>query len=189
MLLFTLIIGLVGLLIFNWIQKTYQNSNVESEINNNLPNLDQCIKHRQCLDQIKKIKVITDQQDIGIYILKTLSHDIIYKIIMTNRDHYITKKFKFLNNDETTIIGKACFSMIKFKEIGQKIDRLYDHLNINYTDNSIYNINPLQYNYDYIITDINFVYRNCLNKFKINSLEHINNYIIIRVSNNYNDEL
>ena len=143
----TLFLGLIGIIIFDLIQKKYQAELKLSEITKNLPSINNCIKHRQCLYQIKNKnnnfnKIITDntiydKQLIGKFLIKLRAYCIdnsVEKInIVTNNNNYsINQNFQVIDQD-TTFIEKTHWMLIYLQEIDKPIETIYDTIYIDYT--------------------------------------------------------
>lgn len=188
----TIVLGLIGIIIFEKIQKNYKTQIDIYEITKNLPSLNNCIKNRQCLYQIKnknynlnKINTdntIYDKQLIGKFLIKLRAYCIdnsLEKInIVTNNNNYsINQNFQVIDQD-TTFIEKTHWMLIYLQEIDKPIETIYDTIYIDYT----YDFNlPKK---GYFFNDIKFTSRKILEKFNIDSIKISNNLITINVSKN-----
>ena len=141
--------------------------------------MEHCIKYRQCLYQIKQIRLdnlIKNKDDIGKELLKLNVHNKKIKIIASTSNSKFTKMFEFYDI-ETTLIEAYHNTMIYLKECGKKLEHLHDTIYIDY-----------QYNFKTFeiteITNIKLEFRNDFNKsFNIDSIQIDNDMIQLRVSN------
>lgn len=181
-LILTLIIGLIGIIVFDWIQRTIQYNKSMIEIKKNLPSMDDCIKHRQCLYQIKQLKpenLIESKDDVGKELLKLNEYNKKIKIIASTKDSKFTKMFEFLD-DDTTQIEQCHWSLIYLKELDlkgtKKVGRIHDTIHVDYECNlKTFEITK--------ITNIEMVFRDNFNKsFNVDSIKVDNDVIQIRVS-------
>lgn len=182
-LIFTLIIGLIGIIVFDWIQRKIQQNKNVSEIKKNLPSMDDCIKHRQCLYQIKQLRpenIIDTKDDIGKELLKLNQYNKNIKMIVSTKDSKFTKMFEFLD-DDTTQIEASHWTLIYLKELDlketKKVGRIRDTIHVDYQ----YNLKNFEITK---ITNIEMVFRDDFNKsFNIDSIQVDENVIQIHVSN------
>ena len=190
MIFHTVIIGFIGIIIFNLKQKIYQYKNNHiSEITKNLLPLDLCIKKRQSLDQIKinkfKLKYIPldneeylNQYRLSKHILSNLFDKSKLTVNMKTKNYEITKHFILLNDDVTIFYGYVIGRYL-FREVGKKIFSVQDTLEIEYADQKEYS-ELTQFRFYYLTKDTKLIDQHY---FKINNFKYIDNTIVIDVSN------
>jgi len=126
----------------------------------------------------------TNPYKIGFYLLRNISKKNKIEINMTNLKSSVTKKYEIYGND-TTQIEEMFFARITLNECNHPLEKLCNTINIDYNVNNlddyeIQNIFKIKFNYSKL---------KLFQEFKIDSLKHINDTIIINASNNFEDIL
>jgi hypothetical protein len=206
---FTIIVGLIGFLTFNLMQKKFRFKNHILEIKKNLLPLDklikkrqclylrQCLYKRQCLDQIKlnvfKLKYIplADEQYLNQYrlanhILSNLYDNTKLTLHIRNNKYFseTTKHFTFCNDDITILWGYVSGRYL-FREVDKKLLNLSDFLTIDYIDQKDYS-KLAEFKFNYYAKDTDLIQEYV---FVIDNFKFVDNTIVLDVSNDSNDTL
>ena len=195
--IYTILIGLFGVIIFNLLQRNFKSSSNISEIKKHLLPLDLCIKKRQCLDFIKlnkykfKLKYVPledeeylNQYKLSNHILSNLYDDSKFTINMKTKNSETTKHFTFLSDDIVIFYG-SIIGRYLLREVDKELLNVPDSFQIDYFDDSDYS-RLTCFKFNYLTKDTKKIYGH---EFNIDNFEFVNNTIVLDVSNDSDEHL
>ena len=185
----TILIGLIGVIMFNFLQNKYKSNSNISEITKNLLPLDLCIKKRQCIDQIKLNKIqlkyvqlneesYLNQYRLSKHILSNLHNDSKFTINMKTNNSKTTKHFTFFSDDIVIFYGYIIGRYL-LREVDKELLNVPDSFQIDYCDDSDYS-RLTCFKFNYLTKDTKKIYGH---EFNIDNFKFVNNTIVLDVSN------